>query len=68
MQELDALKTRQNHQLAERARKAIRFLNDCFSSKHRRVRAQTVEEVGFHGDKMSLSVLHIDEVLGLWVV
>ena len=45
MQELDSLKTRPDTLLAECARAAISFLHACFSSRHRRVRGQTVEEV-----------------------
>lgn len=45
MQELDALKDRQNQTLEKKARQAIRFLHQCFESHHPRVRGQTMEEV-----------------------
>lgn len=46
MQELDALKTRDNAHLASKAKKAIDLLHSCFSANHPRVRGQTMEEVG----------------------
>lgn len=45
MQELDALKTRDNEGLATKARHAIAVLHSCFSANHPRVRGQTMEEV-----------------------
>lgn len=45
MQELDALKTRVNQTLADKARQAIGFLHQCFESHHPRVRGQTMDEV-----------------------
>ena len=45
MQELDALKTRDNASLANKAKKAIDLLHNCFSANHPRVRGQTMEEV-----------------------
>ena len=45
MQELDALKTRDNASLASKAKKAIDLLHSCFSANHPRVRGQTMEEV-----------------------
>lgn len=44
MQELDALKTRST-KVSTKAREAIRFLHNCFSAGHPRVRGQTMEEV-----------------------
>lgn len=45
MQELDALKSRSNTQLADKARKAIDMLHKSFSAGHPRVIGQTMEEV-----------------------
>lgn len=44
MQELDALKSRST-KVATKVKQAITFLNDCFTSRHPRVRGQTMEEV-----------------------
>ncbi len=46
MQELDSLKTSGQSRVGVAARQAIRYLHDCFSSRHPRVRGQTMEEVG----------------------
>jgi len=42
--ELDALKSREEEDLARRARAAIRFLNELLTSRHPRVRAQSGAE------------------------
>ena len=44
MQELDALKSHST-KVSTKVKQAITFLNDCFASRHPRVRGQTMEEV-----------------------
>jgi len=46
MQELDSLKTSGKVKLSTAAGTAIKWLHDCFSSTHPRVKGQTMEEVG----------------------
>ena len=45
MEELDNQKSRSSGRLAGKARKGIRLLFSCFTSRHPRVRCQTMEEV-----------------------
>ena len=45
MQELDALKSSRERRVGDRARRAITSLHACFSTRHPRVRGETMEEV-----------------------
>ena len=45
MHELDHQKSRGSSHLARKARRGIRLLFSCFTSRHPRVRCQTMEEV-----------------------